>query len=161
MKFKFINPTIDMTKNIIHKMPYEKRLYIATIMWEGIMPNTEEIKTKIGNGFYNKLAGRNQRKFQEALAMTSGKAWKLLEEQTQKYLDEKMTSEEKQEYKNKLINTTYKKEPDKIKFLQEYFNSGEQNKFLFKQIILDDIIACRTKEYKEHLDFWVGEDGKL
>ena len=158
MKFKFVEPSVKMAKDIIHKMPYEKRLYIATIMWEGIVPETNELKQKLGNGFYNKLAGRNERKFKEALAMTVGKAWNLVEQQTIDYLDHKMSFEEKNVYKKKLLEVTYKQEPSKREFIERHFSTGEQNIFLFKQEILNDIQECKTKEYKAHLDYWVGEE---
>lgn len=158
MKFKFVNPTVGMAKNIIHQMPYEKRLYIATIMWEGIIPSTQELKTKLGNGFYNKLAGRNERKFKEALAMTSGKAWNLIEQQTLDYLGGKMSFPEKTAYVKKLLSVTYKEEPSKREFIEKYFMNGEQNRVLFKQEILNDIQQCKTREYKAHLDFWVGKE---
>jgi hypothetical protein len=159
MKLKFINQFPKHSENVVKRFlktfPEEKRLLIANMQWTGIIPEMQVLQKQLGLGLYKTLVGKDEKKFKEALALAPGKAWLLIEEETQNYLDDKMSKEEVEKYKKKLFETTYKDEPEKLIFLTNYFNAGEQNKVGFKQVIQDDIKESHAREYQKHLNYWM------
>ena len=134
---------INFVKRAIHKLPETQRLIIANQMWLG---------TEIKNLPFALKPFKIM--FEDANKNAIGKAWETLENETQNYIQVKMSNDEMDAYEKKLLKETYKDEPDKLVWLNSWFNSPDKNMKEFEETILKDIKESKAKAYKKHLEDW-------
>jgi hypothetical protein len=153
MKLKFKKPNmlkknkpeknISFVKKMIKRMPENQRMLIATQMWMGTsLTNTP------------KMLKPFMRMFEDANNMAAGKTWEKIRKQTDNFILNPSTLTI--DYKNKLIKM-YKKEPDNLKKLKEFFDQDCKDMVWFKSFIPKDLKESEDREFKEHIDFWIND----
>lgn len=137
------NEQISFVKRALKKIPLEQRQLIAAQMWHG--QPIEKLPLHL-RPF--KIM------FEDANKQAIGKAWEELALQTQQFIKDQSNLVE---YKKKLLNETYKNEPELRNKLINFFNDGCKDMDWFSKTIPKDIKLSRDKQFKEHLEFWCND----
>lgn len=145
MKLNFLKqkPNTDprFVRKMLLRLPLEQRLMICNQMWNG---------TTIGKMPLSMRPFKMM--FEDANKQAIGRAWDKLIEETLYYIKKQ---EPNSDYEKHLLKTVYKNEPDKQEFLHKFFEEKDWEQF--ESVILNDIIKSKEKQYKEHLNYWLGE----
>ena len=147
MKLNFLKqkPNTDprFVRKMLMRLPLEQRLMICDQMWNG----TSMEKMPISMRPFKIM-------FEDANKQAIGRAWDKLIQETQEYIKKQVPNSD---YEKHLLKIVYKNEADKLDFLHKFFKEKRDWK-QFEDIILNDIIKSKEKQYQEHLNYWIGEN---
>jgi hypothetical protein len=135
---------ISMVKKILKKIPEDKRHLVAATMWRG---------TTVKHMPITLLPVKHIIK--DANNHSPHKEWSKLKSECEKFLNGHYDEEWFGYFKNKLLNKTYKKEPELREKLVDFFECGAKDLDWFEKTILTDVFESEKKMYKKHMKFWL------